>query len=96
MDILTLRDAIIEGKDDWSVAVGEDTARASAQFHKYAEKLRKMARARFAEAQLKQQMTGVVLRDWQNQAVLDLDQYELCLEISLNVLLWTRLKVFIE
>lgn len=52
----------------------DNTCRASAQFGRFVENLRTQKRAKTARLALKEEFTGVTLHDWQNEAVLNLDE----------------------
>lgn len=73
-DLLALRDAILEGQTDLELALNDETARPSAQFMKWTQNLRNKNRAQSAAVLRKLQMTGMELSEWQNQAVLNLDE----------------------
>lgn len=56
------------------LAMDDSTLKASATFQRFSQNLRMAARAKEAKERSKQRYTDVVLREWQNQAVLDLDE----------------------
>lgn len=73
-DVLLLRDAVLKGDSFLSIAREDSTCKASAQFMRFSENLREAHRAEVAKKGLKEAMTGVELRDWQEQVVDKLDK----------------------
>ncbi len=67
---------MLSGATDLELAMNEETCRASAQFMKFTQNLRTKNRALCAASELKEEMTGVELKDWQNDACLALDEYD--------------------
>lgn len=83
-DVLALRDSVLAGHTDMQLAANDQVCGAAARFRAFTKDLRAAQREAQAKAKLKQDMTGIILRDWQNQAVLDLDEYELPRKHSLT------------
>jgi len=73
-DVHALRNGIMQGKSDLELTLDDNTVKASAQFQRFAANLRILAREKEAKEREKLRLTDVVLRDWQNQAVLNLDE----------------------
>lgn len=73
-DLLALRDAIMGDKNDVDLATHQDTALAFARYPRFVEALRQGLKEKETKEREKTRMTDVVLREWQNQAVLDLDE----------------------
>lgn len=57
------------------VLTSDETAAAAARYTAYHRELEAQRQQALEMSQLKQELRGVVLRDWQNRAVLDLDEY---------------------
>jgi len=74
VDLEALRDGILGGKTDLELALDSNTLKASASFQKFSQNLRHQAREKEARARAKEEMTDIILRDWQNEAVLNLDE----------------------
>lgn len=83
-DLLALRDAVLQGKSRMDILTSEETAVAAARFTAYHRELEAQRQQAQEMQALKQELRGVVLRDWQNQAVLDLDEYSPSL-LAMNV-----------
>jgi len=75
VDLAALTTAVIEGKENVDLATDAGTAGALARYPKFVETLRQGLKERKSKERAKEKMTGVVLKDWQNKAVLDLDEY---------------------
>jgi len=75
VDLAALTTAVIEGKENVDLATDADTAGALARYPKFVETLRQGLKEKESKKRAKKEMTGVVLKDWQNKAVLDLDEY---------------------
>lgn len=74
-DLKDLRDGILQGKTDLELALDNNTLKASAQFMRFTQNLRIQAREKERKDDERRRLTGVELRDWQNEAVLALDTY---------------------
>lgn len=74
-DLIALRDGVLQGKTDLELAMDDSTCKASAQYMRFVQNLRMQAREKEAREREKRRLTDVVLRDWQNEAVLNLDKY---------------------
>lgn len=72
-----MRDAVLAGADALELAQNDNTCKAAAQFQQFTRQLRSAMRAKKAKAKLKLDLTDVVLRDWQEDAVSQLDEYAL-------------------
>ncbi len=67
---------MVGGASDLELALDDSTAKASAQFQKYATRLRRNLRAKVSADARKLAFTDVVLRDWQEDALARLDECE--------------------
>lgn len=90
-DLLALRDAVLAGKSRMEVLTSDETAAAAARYGAYHRELEAQRQQAQEMERLKQEMDGVVLRDWQERAVRDLDEYSLFL-LTMNAALTCDLK----
>jgi len=65
----------MQGRSELEVLLDDATAVAAAKYGGYHAHLRELAHAQKEKTLLKEEFTGIELREWQNQAVLDLDEY---------------------
>ncbi len=67
---------MLRGATDLDLAMDDDTCGTLARYPRFATNLRAGKRAKTAEAALKQKMTGVELKDWQEAIVTAVDEYD--------------------
>lgn len=77
-DVLALRDAILQGKTKVEIFTDETTAAPAARYTAYVNQLLAATSGKQEKERLKESLREVILRDWQNQVVLDLDEYVPC------------------
>lgn len=74
-DLLALRDGVLQGKSTLELLSGDETAAAAARFTAYMDRLKAEHATKQEFERVKEEMRGVILRDWQNDLVLSLDEY---------------------